>query len=82
MVRPLSPEHAPTKDQKMRRYNDSPIGRRVVAWRGERELQHGTITRVDGIYHVYVRWDDGEETHYEASALTRPKFVQHNTPRS
>lgn len=46
------------------------VGNRVIAWRGDRKDDHGTVTRMDGIYHCYIRWDsDGEETHYENAAI-------------
>lgn len=59
--------------------SDKPVGRVVVAWRGERHGQRGVIVRTDGVYHCYVRWQDGEITHYENAALTRPEFIARNT---
>jgi hypothetical protein len=54
----------------------SSIGRRVVAWRGECSGMHGTVVRMDGIYHCFVRWDDGTESHYENAALGWEKFCK------
>lgn len=52
------------------------IGQRVVAWRGDRAGQRGVVVRVDGIYHCFVRWDDGEVTHYESAAVTWQSFCK------
>jgi hypothetical protein len=50
------------------------INVRVVAWRGTRQDQHGTILKVDGVYHCYVKWDNGDYTHYETAAIMREEF--------
>ena len=43
--------------------------KRIVAWRGSRVNQYGIVIRVDGVYHCYILWDDGTETHYETAAI-------------
>ncbi len=52
------------------------IGKRVVAWRGDRKGEHGLVIRVDTPYYCFVRWDDGETTHYEAAAITWEEFCR------
>lgn len=56
--------------------NDPVIGRKVVAWRGDRDGQEGVVVRVDTPYRTEVRWQDGETTWYETAALTRPWLLK------
>lgn len=52
------------------------IGKRIYAWRGERQGQFGVTVRVDGITHCFVRWDDGETTHYRNADVCWAEFIR------
>jgi hypothetical protein len=52
------------------------IGRVVIAWKGDRQGERGTVERVDTPYYCFVRWGDGEVTHYWTAWLTRPELCK------
>jgi len=56
--------------------SDSVIGRKVVAWRGDRDGQEGVVVRVDTPYYTEVQWANGDITWYETAALTRPYLLK------
>lgn len=38
------------------------IGKRVIAWTGDREGDHGVVVEDQGLNVVLVRWDNDERT--------------------